>query len=150
MCTLLRQVVRPRHHKTGDLVSNSGARTPNRCSRGKRARITYSQCVCVCVCVCVYVCVCMCVCVCICVCVCVCVCSLKYPTCKAHGPYYIVICDLSGSTIFLHITSQKARFSGKKSYWTKMHVLIFSTNLCKTFLILRRIERNVIGAYVFM
>jgi hypothetical protein len=35
----------------------------------------------------------------------VCVCSLSYPTCKAHAPYYIVICDLSGSTIFFHIIS---------------------------------------------
>jgi hypothetical protein len=33
-----------------------------------------------------------------------CVCSLSYPPCKEHAPYYrpIVICGLSGSTIFLH------------------------------------------------
>jgi hypothetical protein len=37
----------------------------------------------------------------VCVCVCVCV-GLSYPACKAHAPNYIVICDLSGSTIFLH------------------------------------------------
>ena len=42
--------------------------------------------------------------------VCVCVfwggggvCSLSYPACKAHAPYCIVICVLSGSTIFFHI-----------------------------------------------
>ena len=28
------------------------------------------------------------------------VCSLSYPACNAHAPYYIVICGLSGSTIF--------------------------------------------------
>jgi hypothetical protein len=33
----------------------------------------------------------------------VCVCSLSYPACKAHAPYYIVICGLSGCTkIFPH------------------------------------------------
>jgi len=32
--------------------------------------------------------------------VCVCICSFSYPTCKAHAPYYVVICVLSGSTIF--------------------------------------------------
>jgi hypothetical protein len=28
-----------------------------------------------------------------------CVCSLNYPACKAHAPYYVVICGMSGSTI---------------------------------------------------
>ena len=31
------------------------------------------------------------------------VCSFSYPTCKAHAPYYIVICGLSGCTKFFHI-----------------------------------------------
>jgi hypothetical protein len=35
----------------------------------------------------------------------VCVCSLRYPACNAHVPYYIVICGLSGSTVFSHIIS---------------------------------------------
>ena len=35
----------------------------------------------------------------------VCVCSPIYPSCKAHAPYYIVICGLSGCTIFFHVTS---------------------------------------------
>jgi len=33
---------------------------------------------------------------------CVCVCGLIHPACKAHVPYYIVICHLSGSTIHPH------------------------------------------------
>jgi hypothetical protein len=35
----------------------------------------------------------------------VCVCSLSYPACKTDALYYIVICDLSGCTIFFHIIS---------------------------------------------
>jgi hypothetical protein len=30
----------------------------------------------------------------------VCVCSLSYPVGKAHAPYHIVICGLSGPTVF--------------------------------------------------
>jgi hypothetical protein len=30
---------------------------------------------------------------------------LIYPTCKAHAPYYIVIYDLSGCIMFLHMIS---------------------------------------------
>ena len=40
-----------------------------------------------------------------CVCVCVCVCSLSYPSRKAHAPYYIAICGLSGCTVIFHIIS---------------------------------------------
>ena len=43
-----------------------------------------------------------------------CVCSLSYLACKAHAPNYTVICGLSGSTIFSHFISQKARFSKEK------------------------------------
>ena len=35
----------------------------------------------------------------------VCVCSLSYPMYKAHAPYYIVICDLSGTIKCFHIIS---------------------------------------------
>ena len=42
------------------------------------------------------------------------VCSLRYTECRAHAPYYIVICGLSRSTIFLYIISQTARFSEEK------------------------------------
>jgi len=32
-----------------------------------------------------------------------CVFSLRYPTCNAHAPYYIVICGLSCCTMFCHV-----------------------------------------------
>jgi hypothetical protein len=41
----------------------------------------------------------------LCVCVCVCVCDLSYPACNGHASYYIVVCDLSGPTIFVHVIS---------------------------------------------
>jgi hypothetical protein len=66
------------------------------------------------------------------------------PICNAHSPYYIVICDLSGCTIFFHITSQTARFFEKKLLNTKC-VFWFSLQLLsETFLISRRTERDII------
>jgi hypothetical protein len=63
-------------------------------------------------------------------CVCMCVCIFSYPASKAHAPYYIVICGLSASTIFFHVTLK----TGKKFIEHKMCVLIFSTtfirNIC--------------------
>jgi hypothetical protein len=41
--------------------------------------------------------------------------SISYPECKAHAPYYIVMCDLSGCTMFLHFISTKKWISGKSS-----------------------------------
>jgi len=35
-----------------------------------------------------------------------CVCSLRYPACNTHAPYYVVICGLSGSTVFFPIISK--------------------------------------------
>jgi hypothetical protein len=57
---------------------NIEAHARNHCCRGKEISITYCECVSV---------------------------SLSYPACKAHAPYYIVICGLCGSTIFFHIIS---------------------------------------------
>jgi hypothetical protein len=55
----------------------------------------------------------------------------------------IVIGDLSGSTTLFHIIWQTARFS-KNVIEHEMCVFIFSINLPETFLILRRIERDMI------
>jgi len=49
----------------------------------------------------------------------VCVCSLIYPSCKELATYYIAICGLYGSTIFLHIVSRIARFFEKKLFNVK-------------------------------
>ena len=54
------------------------------------------------------------------------VCILSYPACKALAPYYIVICDLTGSTIFFHIISNSAIFGDK--LLSVQYVLIFSKN----------------------
>ena len=34
-----------------------------------------------------------------------CVSSPSYPACKAHAPFYIVICDPSGFIIVFHVVS---------------------------------------------
>jgi len=55
---------------------------------------------------------------------------------------HIVVCILAGSAKIFHINSQKAKFR-KRVIEHKMCVLIFSTNLSQTFLILRRINRDM-------
>ena len=53
---------------------------------------------------------------------------LRYPTCKAHDPYYIVICCVSGSNIFPHYLRNGMIFGGeKKGIAHKMCIVIFST-----------------------
>ena len=73
-----------------------------------------------------------------------CVCSLSYTACKAHAPYYIVICGLSGSTIFFpHILVKGAIFT-QKLLKIKYVFFLFSTQpLSETHLILR-IQRDII------
>jgi len=46
----------------------------------------------------------------------VCVCILGYPVCKVCAPYYVVICSLSGPSIFYHV-SRKMQDFRKRSYW---------------------------------
>ena len=59
----------------------------------------------------------------------------------------IVVCGLSGCTVFFHIISQTSRFSHKDLLNINC-VSIVSTNLSETFLILKRIERDMIK-YVY-
>ena len=62
-----------------------------------------------------------------------------YTPCYAHAPYYNAICDLSVSTIVSTLSHK-----GKNVTERKMCVLIFSITLSETFLILRRIQRDII------
>jgi hypothetical protein len=75
--------------------------------------------------------------------------STKYYECLSvalviqHAPYYIIICSLSGCTIFLHILINDTIFG--KTLLDIKYVFWFSLQvLSETFLILRRIERDII------
>ena len=102
---------------------NIEGRSRNHCCRGKAIRTKYYVCACVCV-------------------------GggggLNHPACKAHAPYYIVICGLSGSnTLLPHYLINNTIF-GNKSLDIKC-VFSFSLQLSSlTFLILRRIQRDII------
>jgi hypothetical protein len=130
-----------------------------RCVLGTIIAVLHIVCVCVCVrarvCVCVRACACVYVCVsardyvCVCVraraCVCVCararVCSLSYLARNTRVPYcYLWPAPLYN--IFPHYLINGTIF--EKSYWAKS-VFCFSLQLLsETFLILRRIERDMI------
>jgi hypothetical protein len=76
--------------------------------------------------------------------VCVCVCRLSYPACKARASYYIVTCNLSGSTIFSPHYFIKRTIFGQHLLNMKC-VLWFSLQLVtETFLILRIIQPDII------
>jgi hypothetical protein len=59
-----------------------------------------------------------------------CLCSHSYPACKGHEPFYIMICGLSGCTIF-SILSHKRHDFRKDVIENKTCVLIFSTNFIR-------------------
>ena len=74
-----------------------------------------------------------------CVFVCVCVALvIQHAMRRSH----IVICGLSGTTVFFHIMSQMARFK-KKSLSTKCFDFLYKF-VSVTFLIVRRNERDMI------
>jgi hypothetical protein len=71
-----------------------------------------------------------------------CILDLLFPQANRNFsvPYCIVICGLSGCTIFFYIISQMARFSFKTSIECK--ACFVSTTFSETFFILRRIQRD--------
>jgi hypothetical protein len=72
------------------------------------------------------------------------VCSLGYAACNAHLPYYIVICDLSGSTIIFSHHCTPGVIFGEKKFMNKNCVFWFSVPLSEKCLILRIIQWDVI------
>jgi len=73
-----------------------------------------------------------------------CVCSLSYPACKTHAPYFIVICGLSGSTIFFHVIIINGTIFWKPVLNSKYVFWICLQFLCEAFLFLRRIQRDTV------
>ena len=94
---------------------NTEARSCNYCCTGKTVSSIYSECVCVC--------------------------SLNYPACSAHAPY----CNLWPARLYSispHYVINSMIF--RKNFWI-WNVFWFSRQLSsKTFLILRRFERDMI------
>ena len=76
--------------------------------------------------------------------------NIGYQSHKAHEPCYFVICDLSGST-FSTICHKWHFFfwgGGGGIIDHKMCVLIFSLILSEIFLILRRIQPDIINVHI--
>ena len=69
------------------------------------------------------------------------VCTHNYPAHKELEPYYIVICGLSGCTLFFTLSHEQHDFQKKKLL--SLCVLIFSTTLSEMFLYLRKIQLDV-------
>ena len=78
-----------------------------------------------------------------------CVCSLCYNECSAYARWHIAICGLSGSTLFYHINSKKLAWFlfggwGGGALHIKCAFCCSVQIFSETFLILRRIKRNII------
>ena len=79
----------------------------------------------------------------------VCVCSLRYPACNAHAPFYHPW-PVWLYNIFPHYLINGTIFEKKNVIEHKKCVLIFSTNLSKTFLILRKNDWDIIKTIYFL
>jgi len=77
----------------------------------------------------------------------VCVCRLSFPAYNAHAPYYIVICGLAHSTIFFHLNSKTALFSGTKLLNSKCLFGFSLQILSETFLILHVMYRLLLSDF---
>jgi hypothetical protein len=66
-----------------------------------------------------------------------------YPACDARAPYYIV-CGLSGSTILFHIIPHKRYDFPNTNCRKNTKFVFFLQILSETFLILRRVERDIV------
>jgi hypothetical protein len=73
----------------------------------------------------------------------VCLCKLSYRSCKVRASYCIVVCGLLALPKF-SLLSYKQHHFRKIIIEQKMYVFIFSTTLFKTFLVLRRTERDIV------
>jgi hypothetical protein len=73
----------------------------------------------------------------------VCICSLRCPASKAHEPYFIAICVLSGSTTFFNTISLTERLPNKKLLNTECVMWLSIQHFTEAFLILRRILRDI-------
>jgi len=70
---------------------------------------------------------------------------------QKHAPYYTVIFGLPGSTIFFHVISETAWFSGKKVIKHKIAFWFSLQLLSETFLILTITQRHITNfTQVFM
>jgi hypothetical protein len=70
--------------------------------------------------------------------------AFGYLECKAHAPHYIIICGLSGSTIFCHTVSYNGTIFGKKLLNIKCVFLFSLQHSHKIFLIPRIIQGDTV------